>query len=311
MMKVLCFVFLTFTLVLSHQDVNKRVGVGSKRMYKSVEVTPESTRQALTNLMTAGRPIDIIDTDGLNRIASAYCRTMDMIMPHCKSQHDGSIFCNFEDTTCYAVGAEKVRVYSKTNEPIGSVPTGSDQCANLQEFQAIFLPFDENRDYYTFLNPSVAPWFFTDPLGGCDIFVATIENQGDRPIVIHSNRNTISDAVENLRAKEAFVDQLLKNLKGTYRVIARVHWTSLEKVKKEAIDKHLKEYVKNHKGVRLVPYNEKTSSGRQAYQFIGHYHRTYLTWPSWQWRWRFINKGQNKGDMAEFSISQGGNIVLI
>ena len=48
-------VFLTFTLVLSHQDVSKRGGIGSKRGLQ--EVTPKSTNQALTNLMTAGKDI--------------------------------------------------------------------------------------------------------------------------------------------------------------------------------------------------------------------------------------------------------------
>ena len=188
MKKVLCFVFLTFTLVLSHLDVNKRGGAGSK---EKLQVTPQNTNQALANLMTAGKPI--IDTDG-SGIVSPYCNNVDM-KPLCKLDKDGGYFCNFEHTTCYATGAvatNEVKVYSKTHEL--SVPTGSDQCANRPEFQAIFLLFAEN--------PSVAPWLFTAPLGGCDMFVATETNHGATPFVIHSNRNNILNAVDNLRAKE-------------------------------------------------------------------------------------------------------------
>ena len=306
MMKVSCLVFLTFTLVLSHQDLSERGGVGSKGGLQ--EVTIKSTNQALDNLMTADQPITgSIDTYQ-SRIVSSYCNTVDMA-PRCKLDTDGGYFCNFEHTTCYATGAvatKEVKLYSKTYEP--NVPTGSDQCANRPEFQAIFLPFEERVDLYTFLNPSVAPWFFTARLGGCDIFVATTTDRGDRPLVIHSNRNNIINAVDNLRAKEQFVDRLLKKWGGTYRVIARVHWTSPDV--KGAIDKHLENYVASHPGVRLIPYNEKMLSGdKQHFQFIGHYRRKFLTWPPWQRRWRFINKGEKNGAISEFSVSPAGNVI--
>ena len=77
MKKVLFFVFLTFTLVLSHQDVNKRGSAGSK---EKLQVTPQNTNQALNNLMTAGKPI--IDTDG-SGIVSPYCNSGD-VAPRCK-----------------------------------------------------------------------------------------------------------------------------------------------------------------------------------------------------------------------------------
>ena len=298
MKKILCIVFLTFTLVLSHQDVTKRGGAGSK---EKLQVTPQSTNQALANLMTAGKPI--IDTDG-SRIVSPYCNNVDM-KPRCKLDTDGGFFCNFEHTTCYATGAvatNEVKVYSKTHEEL-SVPTGSDQCANRPEFQAIFLPFVEKRDSYTFLNPSVAPWFFTDPLGGCDMFVATETNHGDKPLVIHSNRNDIDNAVDNLRAKEQFVDRLLSRLQRTYKVIARVYWTSRKEEEKKAIDQHLDQYVQSHPEVkRLISYNEVSPSGKQPYHFIGHY-RSDLT------LWRFISKGEKNGDTAEFRVSQQGKVV--
>ena len=53
---------------------------------------------------------------------------------------------------------------------------------------------------------------FTAPLGGCDMFLATEANHGATPLVIHSNRNNILNAVDNLRKKEQFVDRLLGRL---------------------------------------------------------------------------------------------------
>ena len=304
MMKVSCFVFLTFTLVLSYQDVSKRGGLGSKRGLQ--KVTRKSTNQALTNLMTAGKPIIFSGP----QIVSGYCSyDMEQLW---ESKHEGS-FCNYKKkgTTCYATGtlANEVMVYSKKeDEP----PNGSNynECANWPEFQAIFLRYIENGDSFTFLDPSVAPWFFTSTLGGCDMFVATETNHGDTPLVIHSNRNTIDNAVGNLEAKEKFVDQLLTKLR-TYRVIARVHWTSNdEKVKKE-IDDHLQKYVGKHPGVRLIPYIKETSSSFQGYQFIGHCRdsRWFKLWGQPRWQWRFINKRINDGAKSEFIVSQEGNII--
>ena len=109
-MKVSCLVFLTFTLVLSHQHVNKRGGAGSK---EKLQVTPQNTNQALANLMTAGKPI--IDTDGSGIVSDA-CDKKDMI-PHFEVE-DGGYFCNFGQTTCYATGTVatgEVKVYSKTH----------------------------------------------------------------------------------------------------------------------------------------------------------------------------------------------------
>ena len=72
------------------------------------------------------------------------------------------------------------------------------------------------------------------------MFVATETNHGATPLVIHSNRNNILNAVDNLRAKEQFVDRLLGRLQRTYKVIAqRVYWTSRKEEEKRAIDQHL------------------------------------------------------------------------
>ena len=287
-------VFLTFTLVLSHQDVNKRGGKPSK---EKLQVTPKNTNDALANLMTAGKPI--IDTDG-SGIVSMACDMEDMT-PHCTLKY-GGFFCNFGQTTCYATGTVatgEVKVYSKTHEP--SVPTGSDQCANLPEFQAIFLRYAEYGDSYTFLNPNVAPWFFTSPLEGCDVFVATEKNHGDKPLVIHSNRNQFKkDPVKNLGDKEKFVKDLLKSLQRSYKVIARVYMNKMPKNEEEqkAIFDYIDKYYKSNPGIKLISYND----GNQGHQFIGHYNNDFNTW-------RFINKGENDGTIAEFSVNGEGNLV--
>ena len=135
------------------------------------------------------------------------------------------------------------------------------------------------------------------------MFLATEANHGATPLVIHSNRNNILNAVDNLRAKEQFVDRLLSRLQRTYKVIARVYWTSGKEEEKRAIDQHLDQYVQSHPDVkRLISYNEVSPSGEQLYHFIGHY-RSDLT------SWRFISKGEKNGDTAEFRVSQQGKVV--
>ena len=119
MMKVSCMVFLTFTLVLSHQDVSKRGGVGSKRGLQ--EVTPKSTNQALTNLMTAGKDIP----SGVIVSHSCEWREMRPLFRH----KLGGYVCKFNgETTCYATGtiAKEVMLYSKNYEQ-ENVPAGSEQ----------------------------------------------------------------------------------------------------------------------------------------------------------------------------------------
>ena len=292
MMKLSCLVFLTFTLVLSHQIVNKR---GNLALKGKPQVTPQSTNQALANLMTAGQPI--IDTDR-SGIVSTACDIKDM-KPHCTPEY-GGFFCNFGQTTCYAtgrVGTREVKVYSKTHEP-SDVPAGSGQCANRPEFQAKFLRYATYGDTYTFFNPNVAPWFFTSPLLGCDVLVATEKNHGDKPLVIHSNRNQfINDPVKNLSDKEKFVEDLLKSLlkslQRSYKV-ARVYMGKVPRNKEERKDyfDYFVKYYKSNLGIKLISYND----GNQGHQFIGHYNNDLNTW-------RFINKGANDGNIAEFSVN--------
>ena len=299
MMKVSCLVFLTFTLVLSHQDVIKRGGVGSKRGLQ--EVTIKSTKQALAYLMKAGKAIP----SGV--IVSHSCEWLEM-RPLFRHKLGGYV-CKFNgDTTCYATGTvdKEVRLYSKNYEQ-ENVPAGSEQCANQLKFQAIYLRYIEGGDSYTFLDPSTAPWFFTTPLMGCDVFVATETNQGDRPLVIHSNRNLIKGTVvDKLRAKENFVKVLLKRLQNRYKVIARVYMMSRfdEENRQRAIDDYMGQYLKRNPGVKLIPYDERVSRSEDQFtQFIGHYHEPIITWPlRLGGRWQFITKGEITGKTTEFSV---------
>ena len=100
-----------------------------------------------------------------------------------------------------------VSVISK-EEHKDTIPPDSDQFINNLGFQAVVLPFIWGTDTYTILNPSVAPWFFTDNLGGCDVFVATASNRGSSPMVIHSNRGKfIKDLARDLLSKGEDVDK--------------------------------------------------------------------------------------------------------
>ena len=185
---------------------------------------------------------------------------------------------------------------SKTEQ---DVPSGSEQCANLPAFQAVFLPYDVNTNTYMILYPALAPWFFTSELSGCDIFVATAENQGNRPMVIHSNLNNCGKDVMNLRSKGESVDQLLKSHPG-YQLIARVYHEPLGDEKMEG-NQYLAEYKINHQGIYLISYNMVPPATPQHYQFFGHYDT----------KWNFILKGENNGDTATFKVSALGNVVAI
>ena len=120
-----------------------------------------------------------------------------------------------------------VSVISK-EEPKDTIPPDSDQFINNLAFQAVVLPFIWGTDTYTILNPSVAPWFFTDNLGGCDVFVATAANRGSSPMVIHSNRGKfIKDLARDLLSKGEDVDKILKRKSESdgyeWKVITRVY----------------------------------------------------------------------------------------
>ena len=133
------------------------------------------------------------------------------------------------------------------------------------------------------------------------MFVATEKNHGATPLVIHSNRNQFKkDPVKNLSDKEKFVKDLLKNEQRSYKVIARVYMSKVPSNEEEliAIVNYIKKYYESNSGVKLISYND----GNQGHQFIGHYNNDFNTW-------RFINKGENDGNIAEFSVNGEGNLV--
>ena len=295
MKNVLCFVFLlTFALVLSHKNEQKRGGLFSRPAEKpeAKEVTVQSTTDALANLVTVGAPIILMKPD----LVSLPC-TLDMKAKIIPGDPKKGLQLDFGATTCYAIGKSNlaVHVISKIQESeFGEVPTGSEQCANTRAFQAVFLPFGENAETYTILNPDEAPWFFTTPLGGCDMFVAVAPNEGNRPIVIHSNRNNCKNNIVNLREKGNSVDQLLTNQLPKYKLIARWYYEPKPEEMMEA-DLYLKEYKANHKEleITLMSYSADPPKTAQTHHFIGHYNG----------RWNFILKGEKDGKTTtEFSL---------
>ena len=268
---ILCFVFLGFALVLSHQDVQKR---STKR---SVLPCVGGNNQALLNLLGDGKPI------ANKLIPSTDCRTdmarTNIVIKNVRNEITG-IRLDFQ-TTCYVVGLSNMVVHLYAKEETGRVAPGSKQCANIPTFQAVFLNQDPNTNTYMILKPDKAPWFFTLGLGGCDIFVATSHNpdQRNKPIVIHSNLNDCGIKLQNLQKKGETVDELLQS-HPNYRLIARVY--NKPPPTDEQTSRYLQQYEANHRGIKLVSYDTST---RQAFQFIGHYDQS----------WTFILKGEVDG----------------
>jgi len=173
MKKVLCFFFLAFLLVVSHQDRVQKRGGNKSRQGGPCSVT----NKTLLNLQEKGKAIYGKLT------ATTACQTE-------MSKQNGDKKTKIREDyqkTCYTIGQSNMKVFvrAKTDE-LSDIP-GSDECASLPEFQAVYLNQDENTNTYMILNTAVAPWFFTAQLGGCDVFVATDSTRLDRPIVMHSN----------------------------------------------------------------------------------------------------------------------------
>ena len=312
MKKVLWYVIFTSALVLGHQEAQTR-GDTVSRQNKS-PVTQASTDIAILKLMTATSPI-VYPKESPFDLFSDACK-VDMSKQCDFSSPADGIRCDFIKT-CYVVGMPSdfaIHIFSKTTNgdmpENPNLPPGSKQMANMGRFHTIFLPFVSDHDTYTTLKPGVAPLFFTDDLGGCDMFVATETNKGDKPIVFHTNRNSVLDPAQNLRIKGQSVDKILKSYPG-YKVVARVHWTSLKPAEKVKIDEYLqREYTPGHPGITLLPYNNQDSvpvghvNKEQPFSLIGQY--------TDQRVWKFILKGRTSGTILhEFSVSALGVVVDI
>lgn len=313
MKKVWWFVIFTSALVLGSQEAQKRGDTVS--LQNKGPVTQASTDFAILKLMTATSPIVYPKQSPFDLFSDA-CKT-DMKEQCDFSNPANGISCNFIKT-CYVVGMPSdyaIHIFSKTTSgdmpENPNLPPGSKQMANMGRFHAIFLPFEPDYDTYTTLNPKVAPLFFTDDLGGCDMFVATATNKGDKPIVFHTNRNSILDPEQNLRTKGQSVDNILARSYSGYKVVARVYWTSLKPDEKENIDKYLrKEYTPGHLGITLLPYNNQDGlpvghvEKEQPFSFIGHYKDQKV--------WKFILKGRTSGIILhEFSVSAAALGVVV
>ena len=237
----------------------------------------------------------------------------------CKQRSDieSGIHCNFEETTCFAVtgtfrSSQIVQVISKTNDEI---PPGFDLCKNILTLQAVALPFFVNKDLYTILNPRVASWFFTDELGGCDVFVATAANRQSSPMVIHSNRNKFkNDLARNLQTKGEDVDEMLKRISESdgyeWKVIARVYYGPTTEVEKENLG--LNHYANKPRKIKLIGYDVSTYHFREHFSFFGQYIEPNILAKAWGYRprWKFILKVHSTGTiLGEIVVSANGELI--
>ena len=250
---------------------------------------------------------------------SGHCWSNDM-KAKCKPRPDigSGIHCNFEETTCFAVTEEWkssliVSVISKT---VDEIPPGFDLCKNILTLQAVALPFFPNEDSYTILNPRVAPWFFTDNLGGCDVFVATAANRQSSPMVIHSNRNKfIKDLARDLQTKGEDVDEMLKRISESdsyeWKVIARVYYGPTTEVEKENLG--LNHYANKPQKIKLIGYGfESKYDLREHFSFFGQYIEPNILAKAmgYQPRWKFILKVHSTGTiLGEIVVSANGELM--
>lgn len=297
MKNIFCFVFLlTFVLVLGRQDVQKKMlassTVDTATALERLEEVGLPTVEMWTTLGRGQTGIPLfsqgcLNDMGANKIGNA----------------ESGIRYDFQ-TTCYLIGNKNfvLSVRSKTE----NVPKGGKQCVSNPAFQAVILPMDYDANTYMILDPAAAPWFFTYPLSGCDIFVATNPDQPNWPIVIHSNLNTYKDATLewNLQFKGTSADKLLAApAHQGYELIARVYYKPLPK-EEVAVNNYLKEYKKNHQKIMLLSYTHDPPATGQVFHFFGHYDMQ-------KKQWNFLLKGEKDGATTLFAVSEEGEVVSV
>lgn len=288
------------TLVLSQNDLSHKgnIPLSTPKQQPGV-VTVSSTQTALREVTQAGKPILEEEYDFL----SPFCKTLDMALQSTAYGYRVGF-----DRSCYVVGVPlsngEISLHVISKDTTQEKTPGSETFANMPQYQAVILKFIEKVNTDMILDPERAPWFFTDALGGCDIFVAAAENQGNRPLVIHSNRNQIDDQRENLQAKGDSVNNMPEILSGNYRIIARVYFLPRDPPQLVVgVRAYIDQYRQNHPGIRLLPYNNLIM--HQAFYFFGQY--TSAQQPA---RWRFYLKGAKDGSLSHFDVSQQGNLML-
>ena len=289
---ILCFLFLAFALVLSHQDVQKRKDVQKRGGGPSRQrETPESraATAALDNFKNPGAPIEL---DALQ--VTDPCRSI--LMASRLDVGNTGVHYNFQQT-CYVFGEPdlKMSVKSKTEAPIA--PTASNP-----EFQAVFLYYEDNKNTYMILDPGVNPgvrnrvrWFFTSRLSGCDVFVARPKatappNIRHNAIVIHSNLNECVNNARNLQLKGTSVDETISH-HPNYELIARAYCKPKPNEQVQA-NQFLRQYEISHPNVRLVSYDVEPPAVPQLFYFFGEYKPGNNNAAG---KWEFTLKGADDG----------------
>ena len=278
---LLSFIFLEFALIRCDQDVQQSV---SKRTLLPC-VEPAEDNVALQNLMGSGRPI-------ANKV---------QLSGTCKEQSDatgavqaGGGIRYDPSRTCYIMGKSDLTVSAKWKAS-EIPPPGFESCRTLTAFQAEYVHQRDNEDTYMILDPTMAPWFFTAALSGCDVFVATSTrpDKRNKPIVIHSNLNSCGNKLQNLKRKGEKVDTMLKENPDyqNYKLVARVYSRPGEKERPQA-EVYLVNYQSYHPGIVLKFYDTSLPASPQYFQFLCHY-RTSLR------KWRCILKGERDGSTQE------------
>ena len=268
MMKTAVFlVFLAFSLALCYQDAQNS---GHKR---SLLPCQKQNNKALANLVGNGKSIQG-KLSVLQSCSSSMTNMRTVDRPN-------EVHYDFEES-CYVEGDSQslVKVKAKSDPPA----RGGEQCAVLPVFQAAFLVQDVDTNSYMILNPATAQWFFTRPLGGCEMFVAKGSSRQD-VLVIHSNLDRCRNKVGNLQEKGASVDEMMGRHPG-YHLIARVY-SEPPAAEKPAADAYMRGYERGHPGILTIAYNNQPPTKLQYFQFIGHYNDAQY--------WIFTVKGEIDG----------------
>ena len=290
MKNIFCFVFLfTFALVLGCQDVQKKM-IASPICPKQVT---QNTARALESLKEVGSPTfktwKIVRERTEDPPVSQGCENDMNKIGNTKT----GILYNFQ-TTCYLIGNANLVLFMKSKTE--NVPPGVEQYAKTPTFQAVYLPFAYNANTYMTLNATAAPWFFTAPLTGCDIFVATNPDQPNRPIVIHSNLNEYKEHnLVNLQVKGIYADELLTDSPPGYQLIARVYHKPSPEEEMD-VNNYLEKYKTKHQKIMLLSY---PSAKPQFFLFFGHY----------DGNWTFFLKGELDGTTFFFKVSARGEVL--
>lgn len=301
MKNIFFFVFLlTFALVLGRQDVQKKSIASS--IFQNQKVT-QNTARALERLEEVGLPTfetwKIVRERSEDPPVSKRCEEDMKEKEHLKEE---GILYDFQKT-CYligtAVGNDNLVLNVKSKYETG--PSGWEECANTPAFQAVYLPYEYNANTYMILDPTMAPWFFTAPLSGCDIFVATNPQKPNKPIVIHSNLNKFKENnLENLQFKGMYADEILAVSHPGYQLIARVYHKPSPKEEMDT-STYLEKYKIRHQQIMLLSYPPATP---QFFLFFGHYDKQKV-------QWNFLLKGEKDGVTTSFGVSAKGNVVWV